>query len=96
MVTIGMNYSVISGKEQIFEDACAKVVETMSGMDGHGESKLYRAVAGGDPDYLIVSRWESADAFESFIASDAFKKVTNWGAQNILRERPRHTTYQEA
>ncbi|MEZ4291320.1 MAG: hypothetical protein R3E53_12605 [Myxococcota bacterium] len=24
---------------------------------------------------------------------DAFKKVTNWGAMNILRGRPQHTTY---
>jgi len=28
------------------------------------------------------------------VASDAFKKVTNWGAQNILEGRPSHTVYQ--
>lgn len=94
MVTIGMNYTVIPGKEQIFEDACAKVIETMGGIDGHDTSSLYRKVGEGDPIYLISSVWTEEQAFNDFIASDAFKKVTNWGALNILSGRPSHTTYQ--
>ena len=94
MVTIGMNYSVIPGKEQVFEDACAKVVDTMSGIDGHDASSIYKEVGDGAPTYLIVSRWRDEGAFKEFIASDAFKKVTNWGALNILSGRPQHTTYQ--
>ncbi len=94
MVTIGMNYFVIPGREQVFEDACAKVIDTMDGIDGHEASSLYRQVADGDPTYLIVSRWKHEQAFKDFIASDAFKKVTNWGALNILSGRPQHTTYQ--
>ena len=93
MVTIGMNYFVIPGKEQVFEDACAKVVETMNGIEGHDTSSIYREVGDGDPVYLIVSRWQNEEAFGAFIASDAFKKVTNWGAMNILSARPQHTTY---
>ncbi len=95
MVTIGMNYYVLPGKGQIFEDACKKVVETMNGIEGHDESHLYREVGDDEPVYLIVSRWDSEGAFEAFVASDAFKKVTNWGKQNILSDRPRHTTYRE-
>ena len=94
MVTIGMNYEVIEGKEQVFEDACAKVIETMRDIDGHDASSLYKEVADGEPTYLIVSRWRDEGAFKEFIASDAFKKVTNWGALNILSGRPQHTTYQ--
>ena len=45
--------------------------------------------------YLIVSRWKSEQAFKDFVDSDTFKKVTNWGKQNILAGRPSHTTYQE-
>ena len=93
MVTIGMNYSVIPGKEQVFEDACAKVIQTMEGIEGHEASSLFRQVGDGDPVYLIVSRWRDEDAFREFITSDAFKKVTNWGALNILKGRPTHTTY---
>ena len=94
LVTIGMNYFVIPGKEQVFEDACAKVVQTMDGIDGHEASSLYRRVGEGDSVYLIVSRWQEEAAFNGFIASEAFKKVTNWGALNILSGRPQHTTYQ--
>ena len=94
MVTIGMNYHVIAGKEEVFEAACANVIKTMEGIDGHSTSSLFHEVGDGDPSYLIVSDWESEDAFQAFIASDAFKKVTNWGKENILRARPRHTTYQ--
>jgi heme-degrading monooxygenase HmoA len=94
VVTIGMNYFVIPGKEQVFEAACKKVVETMEGIEGHEASSLYREIGDGDPNYLIVSRWTNEKAFQDFVASDAFKKVTNWGAENILRGRPQHTTYQ--
>jgi len=96
VVTIGMNYFVIPGKERIFEDAVAKVIDTMKGIDGHEASSLYREVLEGEPNYLIVSRWRDERAFDDFVASDAFKKVTNWGSTHILRGRPTHTTYQHA
>ena len=88
-----MNYYVLPGKEQVFEDACKNVVETMNGIDGHDESHFYREVTSEEATYLIVSRWQSEDAFQAFVASDAFKKVTNWGKENILSRRPSHTTY---
>jgi heme-degrading monooxygenase HmoA len=91
-----MNYSVLPGKEQIFEDACAKVIDTMKGIDGHAHSQIYKSISSDAPEYLIVSRWENEDAFKGFVASDAFKKVTNWGKENILAARPSHTTYREA
>jgi heme-degrading monooxygenase HmoA len=93
VVTIGMNYFVIPGKEQIFEDACKKVVETMRGIEGHEASSIYREIGDDEPAYLIVSQWDSEQAFQDFVASDAFKKVTSWGSQHILRARPQHTTY---
>jgi heme-degrading monooxygenase HmoA len=95
VVTIGMNYFVRAGKERIFEDACAHVVEVMQGATGHDRSEIYRKLGEGTPTYLIVSRWGSEEEFQAFVASDAFKKVTSWGALNILEGRPRHTTYRE-
>ena len=95
MVTIGMNYEVLPGKEQIFEDACTKVVQTMEGIDGHDHSQIYKSISAAESSYLIVSRWANEQAFEDFIASDAFKKVTNWGKENILAGRPSHTTYHQ-
>jgi heme-degrading monooxygenase HmoA len=93
MVTIGMNYSVRAGKEKIFEDACARVIQTMGGIEGHADSHLFREVGADARKYLIVSTWSSEQAFRDFVASDAFKKVTNWGAENILEGRPSHTVY---
>ena len=95
MVTIGMNYDVITGKEEVFEAACDNVLEAMAGMDGHDESEIYRRVEADAPPYLLLSRWSSEEAFHAFVASDAFKKVTNWGKEYILRGRPQHTTYRQ-
>ncbi len=96
MVTIGMNYYVLEGREQVFEDACNRVLDLMKGMEGHSDSRLFRRVGDAPPEYLIVSRWASQEAFESFVASDQFKKVTSWGRDNILAGPPQHTTYSEA
>jgi heme-degrading monooxygenase HmoA len=93
MVTIGMNYYVRPGKERVFEDACRRVIEALAEAEGHDASKLYRCVDEGDAEYLIVSRWHSEDAFRAFVRSDRFRKVTSWGAENILAGPPRHTTY---
>ncbi|RIK99110.1 MAG: antibiotic biosynthesis monooxygenase [Proteobacteria bacterium] len=95
MVTIGMNYQVLAGKEEIFEAACRKVLEVMGGASGHDHSEIYRRIDGSPAQYLIVSRWSDEAAFRSFIQSDAFKKVTSWGRDNILAGRPSHTTYRE-
>ena len=94
MVTIGMNYRVHEGKEQAFENAFQRVLEALAGAEGHDASRLFRAVDGGR-DYLIISRWSGEDAFKAFVRSDVFRKVTNWGAENILDGRPSHTTYRE-
>ncbi len=93
MVTIGMNYFVLPGKEQVFENACTNVLGALRDAEGHDESKIFRNVEAGDPEYLIVSRWSNEDAFRDFIRSEAFIKVTSWGKENILSGRPLHTTY---
>jgi heme-degrading monooxygenase HmoA len=95
MVTIGMNYQVLPGKEEVFEGACRKVLEVMGEASGHDHSQIFRAVDATPAQYLIVSRWNDEAAFQSFIQSDTFKKVTSWGRDNILAGRPSHTTYRE-
>jgi len=96
VVTIGMNYRVLEGKEAVFEGACRNVLEVMREIDGHQDSQIYRRVDGGENgQYLIVSRWSDEDAFARFVASDRFKKVTSWGLKGVLAGRPSHTTYRE-
>ncbi|MBI4388585.1 MAG: antibiotic biosynthesis monooxygenase [Nitrospinae bacterium] len=94
MVTIGMNYKLIPGKEKVFEDAFNAVLKVMTEMEGHSKSFLFRDV--NDPQsYLIVSDWNSEEAFNGFIRSDKFRNVANWGKENILVGRPVHTVYKQ-
>ena len=95
MVTVGMNYQVLAGKEEVFERAFMKVLEALKQSPGHTDSHLYRDVATPNS-YLIVSEWGDKSAFDSFIRSESFAKVTNWGKEQILAGRPRHQVYTHA
>ena len=92
MVTIGMNYKVIPGKGETFETAFNKVVKAMGGIEGHSNTHMFSDI-NDRQHYLIVSEWSSKPAFDSFIASDTFKSVTNWGKEKILSGRPKHEVY---
>jgi heme-degrading monooxygenase HmoA len=92
MVTIGMNYKMIPGKEKIFEDAFTAVLKVMEEMEGHSKSFLYKDVSDAQS-YLIVSEWNDEKAFDTFMASEKFKSVVNWGKLNILAGRPSHQVY---
>ena len=93
MITVGMNYHVIEGKQQEFEDKFAAVLSALKTAAGHTDSHLYRDVA-DDASYLIVSEWSDEAAFTVFIHSQAFRDVTTWGKEQILSDRPRHKIYQ--
>ena len=92
MVTIGMNYEVLPGKEPVFERAFKQVLEVMGQSAGHTRSHLYKDVDKANS-YLIISDWNDEAAFKTFVASEAFAKVTNWGKEQILAGRPRHQLY---
>lgn len=92
MVTIGMNYKVLSGKEEIFEGAFRKVIHAMAGMPGHTRTRMCRDIDDARQ-YVILSEWSDKAAFESFIASDTFRNIANWGREQILEGRPQHTYY---
>ena len=92
MVTVGMNYVVLPGKGKAFESKFSHVTKALEEAPGHEQSNLYCDVK-DEHSYLIVSQWTDAKAFDEFIASDAFKAVTNWGAEHILAGRPKHEVY---
>jgi heme-degrading monooxygenase HmoA len=92
MITIGMNYDVIPGKENIFENAFEGVANALSSAQGHEFSNLYRDCKIHNK-YIIISQWEDQQAYQAFITSEAFRKVTNWGASEILSGRPMHQVY---
>ncbi len=93
MVTIGMNYDVLPGKEATFEKAVTSVVDAMQKNPGHSTTHLYKRVSEGPSSYLIVSDWNNKEDFDAFVRSEAFAKVTSWGKENILAGRPKHQVY---
>lgn len=92
MTTIGMHYDVVSGKEEEFEKGFLSVLEHLKTVPGHVESHLYEDVASVGS-YVILSEWQTKEAFDAFLRSDAFRNVTAWGRAEILRGRPRHKVY---
>ena len=92
MITVGMNYQIRENKETAFVKKFALVLEAMRGMPGHVNTALYQNVF-ETRSYLVVSEWETRDAFDSFVQSEQFRKVADWGAANILASRPKHEIY---
>ena len=91
MITVGMNYHVIPGKQQDFEEKFAAVISALAAA-GHSSSTLWKDVS-DDASYLITSEWSEEQAFLDFIRSQAFKEVTSWGKEQILSGRPQHKIY---
>ncbi len=92
MITVGMNYHVIEGKQQDFEDKFAAVIDALNAAEGHSSSTLWKDTSDG-ASYLITSEWSDEQAFASFIQSEGFREVTNWGKEQILSGRPQHKVY---
>lgn len=92
MITVGMNYQVLPGKEQLFEEKFAAVLGALEKAPGHINSALWKDVAKGSS-YLITSEWSDESAFQDFIQSAEFRDVATWGRDQILSGRPSHKIY---
>ncbi|GGM69925.1 hypothetical protein GCM10007108_05010 [Thermogymnomonas acidicola] len=91
IVNIGFFYDVKRGHESEFERQFSDVLRYLK-ENGKGikDAKLYREVDSSQ--YLILSTWESVDAFREFVESEAFKSVTHSGAE-ILNGKPYHRIF---
>lgn len=92
MITVGMNYHVLEGKQSDFEEKFSAVIAALRAAPGHTNSTLWKDVS-DSASYLITSEWSDEQAFQEFIRSDAFRAVTNWGKEQILSGRPQHKVY---
>ena len=92
MITVGMNYHVLPGKQQDFEEKFVAVLAALRSADGHTSSNLWKDTS-DDASYMITSEWSDEQAFGDFIHSQAFKDVTTWGKEQILSTRPQHKIY---
>jgi heme-degrading monooxygenase HmoA len=94
MITVGMNYNVIGGKQDEFEQKFRSVLRALESADGHVKSGMYRNID-DDCAYLIISEWSAQEKFTEFIRSPTFKQVTDWGKAEILTDRPHHKVYKQ-
>ncbi len=92
MISIGLYYDVIPGKEKEFEDVFNAVKSSLEGSKGFVSAILYRRVD-RPSSYLIYSEWESLEDFRAFISSRPFKDVTTNG-RKILERTPYNKVYQ--
>ncbi len=92
MITVGMYYEVLPGKEKEFEEKFEAVAGALEAQAGHVQSLLYQQVKKPNS-YTILSEWGAREDFMTFIRSDAFRAVTDWGKANILASRPSHKLY---
>ena len=95
MVTIGMNYEVLEGKDEPFEKKFAIVLGAMKDTAGHRSTYLYKDVF-SERSYLVISEWNTRATFDDFVRSETFRKVTDWGITAILATRPSHQVYGES
>ena len=93
MITVGMNYCIIPGRDEQFVAVFEKVLHVMRDMAGHEESHLFCDVF-NEHSYLVMSEWSDRDAFDAFIASERFRNVVDWGKENVLAGRPTHEVFE--
>jgi heme-degrading monooxygenase HmoA len=90
-----MYYDVIPEKAPLFLAKFREVMKLLEATPGHQATYLYQRV--DDPhSYAILSEWNDAGAFQSFLRSDTFAQVTAWGREQVLRHAPRHRIYPES
>lgn len=92
MVTVGLYYEVRPGQEQVFEDTVDDVINLLAKNTGHVKSFLYRDVK-NPRSYAIISEWSSQNDFTTFIRSDIFHQVKEFGKDQVLEQPPRHKVY---
>lgn len=89
MINVGFYYSVVSGREEDFEQRFLEVVKMLKNSEsGIRDAKLYREL-GTPGEYMIFTEWESVEHFRKFTESMAFKNTTEEG-KKILKSHPRH------
>ena len=70
MITVGMNYHIIDGKQSLFEEKFNAVLGALEDASpGHDKSFLYVDV-NDKQSYCIISQWNDQAAFGAFMRSD--------------------------
>ncbi|MCL4316863.1 MAG: antibiotic biosynthesis monooxygenase [Candidatus Thermoplasmatota archaeon] len=91
MLTVGLYYDVVPGKENDFESYFNLVVAEIKKKKGFVSALLYKRVD-KPGSYLIYSEWKDRESFEEFIKSRDFSSAKE-GGSDMLAGRPSHKIY---
>lgn len=91
MLTVGLYYDVVQGREKDFEQYFSVVAGEIRKFDGFVSAILYQRVD-KPGSYLIYSEWKDRESFEAFIQSREFSGAKSGGSQ-MLVGRPHHSIY---
>ena len=84
------------------EGAAGQVIERFAQSRGHvqaspGFVSMEVLRSEGADEVLVITRWRDKDAFDSWVASDAFKRAHGRsGGSELLRGHPQMSTYEIA
>ncbi len=84
------------------EGAAGQVAERFANSRGHvqgfpGFVSMEVLRSEGEDEVLVITRWRDKDAFNSWVASDEFKKAHGrGGGSELLRGHPQMGTYEVA
>lgn len=93
MIVVMNVVSAAEGRAAEFEEAFRKRESHLAGVDGFLGFELLRRE--GENEYLVTSRWESREAFQGWLRSDAFRKAhSHGGGQGQLSHGNEVRTYE--
>jgi heme-degrading monooxygenase HmoA len=83
------------------EGAAGQVAERFANSRGHvqgfpGFVSMEVLRSEGEDEVLVITRWQDRAAFDSWVASDEFKKAHGRGGGDLLRGHPQMSTYEVA
>ena len=92
MITVGMTFKIVLGKEEQFEDAYKKILNVLNHAEGHSGSRLYRDSE--DPStFLLMSEWLDQRAFDICIDSKQYREAVDWNREQILAGKIHHRIF---
>jgi heme-degrading monooxygenase HmoA len=93
MIAITNSLPVKAGAEDEVVERFAGSRGSVQGFPGFVSMEVLKA----DEEVLVVTRWESREAFDAWVASEEFKKAhSRGGTGELLNGHPKMTTYEVA
>ncbi len=95
MIAIFNSLPVKEGAADEIVERFAESRGSVQGFPGFVSMEVLRSE--GAEEVLVVTRWESREAFDAWVASDEFKKAHGrGGGGDLLRGHPRMSAYEVA